>query len=300
LLLLLLLGALCAGVIAWVAHLRARSHSPAELLARLPARDAVVLCIDFAALRQAGLLRIFEGSDLVQEPEYRAFRDGTGFDYLRDLDWLAASFQPESSYFLLRGRFNWAMLADYVALQGGTCYNSFCRVQGSTPDRRISHYPMEPGLMALAVSKDDYAASALQRPSSSARPAARPPQPVWFSVPAARLRQIQAVPAAARLLAQALADTEGVLLAAGPRDGQVELSLEATCGAPQQAAALASQLRRLTALLIEAVAAEKRQPDSRDLSGILAAGAFESKGRVVYGRWPVPRAFLQSLAGGTR
>jgi len=298
-LLLLLLGALCAGILALVGHLRTRAHSPGELLARLPAQDAVVLCIDFAALRQAGLPRVFEGSDLVQEPEYRAFREGTGFDYLRDLEWLAASFQPEASYFLLRGRFNWGMLADYVTLQGGTCYNSFCRVAGSTPSRKISYYPVGPSLMALAVSEDESAVEQLMRSGQSTRPTARSAQPLWLFIPASRLRQTQGVPAHARLLAQALADSEGVLLAAGPRDAEVDLSLEATCGAPQQAAALASQLRQLTALLVETIAAERRQPDPRDLSGLLAAGAFESKDRVVYGRWPVPRAFLQSLAGGT-
>jgi len=300
LLLLLLLGAVCAGIIALVAHLRYRTHTPAELLARLPAQDAVVLCIDFAALRQAGLLGIFEGSDLVQEPEYRAFREGTGFDYLRDVDWLAASFQPAAFHCLLRGRFDWNRLSGYVRQQGGSCYNSFCRVAGSTPTRMISYYPVEPGLMGLAVSADESAADRLMRSARSARPAARRPQPLWLFIPASRLSQTEALPAPARLLAQALAETEGLLLAAGPRDAGLELSLEAACGAPQQAAALASQLRQLTALLAQAIAAEKRQPDPRDLSGVLTAGAFESRGRLVYGRWPLPRAFLQSLAGGTQ
>ena len=298
--LLLLLAAVCAGIIALAARWRSRQHSATQLLARLPAEDAVVLYIDFAALRQAGVLRILEGSDLIQEPEYRAFREGSGFDYLRDLDWVLASLGPEGSYFLLRGRFRWSTLNRYVTQQGGTCRYAFCRVPGSAPDRRISYFPVASNLLALGVGRDAYAAYRLQEPNPGTRPGTWPAQPAWFFVPATRLRRTEALPSGARLLAQALEATEGVLLSAGLRGQQMEVALEVACRSGQDAEALASQLRQITALLRESIAAEKKQPDPRDLSGVLTSGVFESKERTVYGRWPLERTFLEAMAGGAQ
>lgn len=298
-LLLLLIAAVCAGIIALAAHLRARSQSPRQLLARLPAQDAVLLYIDFEALRQAGVLRLFEGSDLLQEPEYKAFKVGSGFDYLRDLDWVTASLGPAGSYFLLYGRFGWNTLSSYVTQQGGVCYNTFCRVPGSTPDRKISFFPIGPRLIGLAVEKDEYGALRLAQRHPGTRPAVWPAQPVWLFVPASRVQQTEGLPASARLVARALASTEGVLLAAGPRSGQFEVSLEVACRTGQEAAALAAQLRQVTALLGRAIAAESKQPDPRDLSGVLTAGVFESRDHAVHGRWPLPGAFLEALAGGS-
>jgi len=56
------------------------------LLTRFPVEDAIVLNIDFASVRRAGLLT---GSKAPLEPEYKQFLDGTGFDYHRDLDTVA-------------------------------------------------------------------------------------------------------------------------------------------------------------------------------------------------------------------
>lgn len=299
-LLLLLLAAVCAGLIALAARLRARSQSPRELLARLPAEDALIVYIDFSGLRQAGLLRLFEGSDLLQEPEYQAFRAGSGFDYLRDLDWALASLGPAGSYFLLAGRFKWDTLTRYVTQQGGSCYNMLCRVRGSTPERRISFYPVGPRLMALAVEKEEYGVLRLRQHHPGTRPAAWPAQPVWMLVPATRLRHTETLPASVRLVARALGSTEGVLLAAGSRGDHLEVSLEIACRTGPEAAALAAQLRQLTAALGQMLAAENKQPDPRDLSGVLIGGVFESRDRTVLGRWPLPHAFLEALAGGSR
>jgi len=298
--LLVLLAAVCAGFVALAARLRARSQSPRELLARLPSEDALLLYIDFSALRQAGLLRLFEGSDLLQEPEYQAFKAGSGFDYLHDLDWALASLGPVGSYFLLAGRFQWDTLISYVTQQGGVCYNTLCRVPGSTPERRISFYPVGSRLMALAVDKDESGAVRLGQRHPGIRPTAWPAQPVWLFVPATRLHQTEALPASVRLVARTLGSTDGILLAAGPRSGQFEVSLEIDCRTGQEAAALAAQLRQVTTALGQALAAENKQPDPRDLSGVLAAGVFESRDREVHGRWPLPRAFLEALVGGSQ
>jgi len=299
-LLLLLLAALCAGLVALVARFRDRSQSRAALLERLPAEDAVLLYIDFTAFRQAGLLSLLETSDPVQEPEYRAFREGSGFDYLRDLDWVLGSLGPAGAYFLLQGRFDWNTLKEYVTRQGGVCYNTLCRTTGSAPDRKISYCPLQPRLMALAVARDEFAVTRLLRPNPGPRPAAWPGRPAWLFVPASRLRQFETLPASARPLAQALEVTEGLLLAAGPRGGELEITLEASCRGAPEASSLVVHLQRLTALLSHSLAAEGKQPDPRDLSGVLTAGAFHARDRQVLGRWPVPRAFLEALAGGAR
>lgn len=288
----------CAAIVALVAHFRNRFQSTHELLARLPADEAVILSIDFAALRRAGVLRIFEGSDLLQEPEYQAFKAGSGFDYLRDLDWVLASLGPGGSYFMLRGRFDWNSLSDYVTRQGGACYNSFCRASGSAPDRKISYFPLQSDVMALAIAKDEYAASQLLSRRPGTRPAAWRAEPVWFFIPASRLRQTEAWPAGARSFAGALGASEGILLLAGPRGNRWEVVLEVTCRSSQEASELAGQLGKLTALLREMMARENKPPDPRHLSGLLTAGVFDAKGGTVHGRWPLERAFLEALAGG--
>lgn len=290
----------CAGIVALVALLRARAQSRTALLERLPAEDAILLYIDFTALRQAGLLSLLESSDPLQEPEYRAFRAGSGFDYLRDLEWVLGASGPAGTYFLLQGRFDWNRLNAYVTRQGGVCYNTLCRVAGSAPDRRISYCPLQPRLMALAVARDEFAALRLLRRNAGSRPAAWPNWPVWLFVPAGRVRSLEAVPASARPLAQALEASDGLLLAAGSQAGELEITLQAPCRSAPEAALLAAQLQRLTAMLRQSLAAEKKPPDPRDLSGVLTVGSFQARDRLVSGRWPVPRAFLEALAGGGR
>jgi hypothetical protein len=297
--LLVLLCAVCAGVIGVVWTLRSWRLSADELMKRLPADNAVLLYIDFAALRRAGVLQLFEGSEVIQEPEYRAFKVGTGLDYQRDLNSALVSLSPQGHYLIVRGRFDWSRLGEWVTEQGGTCYNSSCRVRGSAPDRNVSFFPLQPDLMALAVSKDTFGADLLLTRKSGGRPASFPGQPVWAFVSAGALRQADKLPPSARMFAQALEASDGILLAAEPRGVRWELRLEVACRSAQDAATLAAHLEKVTLLLREAILREGKQPDPRDLSGVLTAGVFERKERLVYGRWPLERVFLESLARGT-
>src|SRR5579885_3235219 len=132
-----------------------------DLLARLPNEPAAVLSADFSILRHAGLL---SSRSIALEPEYKAFLDGTGFDYRRDLDFVVASFSGAGEFFVARGHFDWAKLRNYAIRQGGSCYDQLCRVQGSTPERRISFLPLRDNVIALAVSTDDLAATRLRTP----------------------------------------------------------------------------------------------------------------------------------------
>ena len=152
--------------------------------------------------------------------------------------------------------------------------------------------------MALAVSPDAMAASQLAG-NSSPRPSEEfSRQPVWLSVPAAALRKLDGLPGGTRMLAKAMEGSENILLSAGPQGTQYEARIEVTCRNDQDAAALGAQLERITALLREAIAREKREPDPNDLSGVLTGGVFEHTGRRVMGRWPIASGFLETLAGG--
>ena len=172
---LLVIVSVCLGLVWLVTYVRARRFdSPDRLLARLPSQEAVLLFVDFGALRQAGTLDLLNQSRASQEQEYQSFVTATSFDYLRDLDMGMASFQPTGVSFVARGRFDWPRLSAYAVAQGGRCQNAVCRMQGSTPDRQISFQPLRQDTMALAVSKDDWAVAALNRhwpqrsPSNSA------------------------------------------------------------------------------------------------------------------------------------
>ncbi|MEK7404275.1 MAG: hypothetical protein AAB225_04135 [Acidobacteriota bacterium] len=297
-LVLLLLAAVCGGLVALVSLLRGRGASTAELLARLPADDAILLCVDFQALRRAGVLDLLAESTLAQEPEYQAFVQQSGFDYRERLEAVLISFHRDGNFLLLRGRFDWGSLNDFVQRQGGTCWNTFCRVAGSSPERKISYFPAWPDVMALAVSKDEWAAARMQtrRPETGAIEV--PAQPVWSVLPVGRLGAAEDLPAGTRLFAKALGVAERIVLSAGPKGDGLELLLEVTCRSAQDAAALLSQLRGITATLDKLIAGEKQKPNPRDLSGVITRGLFEQHDQRVMGRWPLERAFLETLAGG--
>jgi hypothetical protein len=172
---------------------------------------------------------------------------------------------------------------------------------GSEPARRISFLPLQSNLMALAVSRDSYAATRLTdaQPALAVQPFDPPPRdPVWLSIPADSLRDSNRLPAGTRLFATALISADKILLSLGPQGQQLEARLAVTCRTSEDAAALAGQLQHVTSLLRDMIARENQKPDPKDLSGVLTAGVFQQAGRRVVGRWPLPPAFLESLAGG--
>ncbi len=296
----LVLLAVCASVAAvgLAALVRARTGtSPVELTRYLPAGDSVVLSIDLAALRQAGLLDLLAGAKAVEEPEYASFVQETGFDYREDLDAVLACFRDKETYFLLTGRFDWTRLNDYARQQRGTCWNGFCRLPASTADRTISYFALKPRIMALAVGRREWAVSELA-PRRRRGWTGVPARPVWLSVPAAILRDSELLPAGARSFAGALRGAERVALAMGPLDGAFEISLDAACASAGDAARIAGDLETATTTLRKLVAGENRTPNPAELSGVLAAGSFSANNRRVAGRWRVERVFLEAIAGG--
>lgn len=277
--------------------LRSRALKPAALLARLPRHDALIVCIDFDALRRAGILQLLDGAKVPEDPEYRNFVEQTRFDYRRDMDTAVAAFAPNGKYLLLKGRFDWKSLDAYVRGQNGACDGSLCRMTGSAPDRRISFFPLRSNLMALAVSQDDSAALRLGQPAPAGA-AEIPAAPLWITVPASTLKSAAALSGGARPFAQAVEQAESATLAFAPDGARIAATLDVRCLKPEDAAAIAAQLTAATALLRDAIARENHQPSPADLSGVLAAGVFHAEGPRVLGRWPIERLFLQTLLGG--
>ena len=299
-LLIILIAALCGLAVWGVARFRYRGlATTAEWLERLPTQDAVVFYIDFAALRKGGVLQMLAGSKAAEEPEYKVFVLKTEFDYTRDLDAVLACFTPRAKYFVVRGRFDWDSLQSYTREQGGTCRNMLCRMNGSTPERKISFFPLRPRLMGLAVSPDDSAVVNLESAAKRRRGIEIPEAPVWFSITPALLKNSRDLPEGTRMFARSMENTEDIILAMAPRGVRFEARLSVQCRSEQQAALLSEQLARITTVLREMIARDKQTPNPRDLSGVLTAGSFNHIGTRVLGSWPLERAFLEGLLNGS-
>ena len=263
------------------------------LLSRFPAEDAIVLNIDLASVRKAGLL---SASKIPLEPEYKKFLDGTAFDYRRDLDSVTASFSKSGNFFIARGRFNWSKLRDYATHQGGSCYQELCRMPGSTPERRISFLPLRDDTLALAVSTDDLAANRLTKEGDPVS-APIPSSPVWMSVPGTALRQAGGLPSGLRLMLSAMTNADRLTITVDTANNGLAAKLDAACRTPDDARILASQLRTVTATLKEALQTDK-DAQADVLAQTLAAGAFDDSGAHVNGRWPFNKSLISSLTDG--
>lgn len=279
---------------------RLAAASAPGMLQRLPAQSAIVLFLDFDTLRLGGILKLLSQNRITEDPEYQTFVRATGFDYRRDLDRAAVSFGREGEFFVIKGRFDWKKLAAYAIAQGGACDTSLCRMPGSTPERRISFFPVQSNLMALAVGSDSFAATRLATLQPDAvQPLETPRDPVWLSIPSDNLKTPDHLPAGTRLFATALASADKILLSLGPEGQQFEARLNVTCRTAEDAAALAGQLQQATSILRSMIARENQKPNPKDLSGVLTAGVFSQAGRRVFGRWPLQPVFLESITGGT-
>ncbi len=295
-------GAVLAGTLAWWGYRNGMlGGSEASLLQRLPTQDAAVLSVDFAELRHSGLLQKMASGPTAQEPEYAAFVRDSGLNYQTDLDYALVAFATDGTFLLVRGRFDWAKLENYARARGGTCSNGLCRMTGSQPDRRISYLPLNRHLMALAVSRDDVAATRLQH-SGPQRLVEAPRDPVWLNIPAAAWKRGAGLPAGTQLFLSGISGADQVLVSVGPSGQELEARLSVDCHSPQEATALAVQLQQAATTLRDLLAGKAggkpgaTPPD--DLGMLLTAGVFAQNGNKVTGRWPLRKAFLDSLIAG--
>jgi len=298
-LLIILVATLCGLAVWGVARYRYNSlRTTAEWLERLPTQDSVVFYVDFASLRKAGLLQLLEASKVAEEPEYKVFVMKTEFDYTRDLDGVLACFTPHAKYLIVKGRFDWDNLQSYAREQGGKCRDLLCRMSGSTPERKISYFPLRPNLMGLAVSADDSAAIDLQSVAAKRRSLEMPDAPVWISLPPSLLVTGNALPEGTRMFARSMQGAEDVSVAIAPAGRRFEARLNVQCRSEQEAAALATQLSGITALLHDMIVREHQNPNASDLSGVLTSGTFNHIGTRVLGSWPLERGFVDGVLGG--
>ena len=249
------------------------------MLKRLPTDDAVVLYVDFARLRSGGILQLLDGSKVGEDPEYRSFvrqdrirlQAGPG---RRDGGLRARS----GKYMLLKGRFDWKSLKSYVRPATGSCNNSFCKMAGSTPEKRISFFPMQSNLMAMAVSDDDVAALRMNQVDD--RPDAEIPNaPIWLSIPPSVVKSGQSLPAGTQMFARSLERAQAVTLAVVPEGDRLRRQTE--CPVRQRRPTRArwpAELNKTTGLLREMIEREHQTPNPADLSGFLTSGHLHEPG----------------------
>jgi hypothetical protein len=296
-LLIVLIATICAGAVWSVAWYRSRDLTTAALLKRLPSSGALVVYVDFEALRGAGILQRIEASKLTEDTEYADFVRKTDFDYKQDLNSAIAAFAPTGKFLLLRGQFDWKSLRSYVASENGACYNSLCRMQGSTPERRISFFPLQTNLMALAVSEDESAAIRLQ--DTVPGPVLEAPDaPVWLSIPASLLRSSD-LPTGTLPFAHAVEQADAIMLSFSPESNRIAAKLSVRCRTTQDATELVTQLSRATTVLREMLERDHQPADRAGLSSVLTAGTFRSDGIRVFGYWPIEKSFLDNIFSGS-
>ena len=293
-LLIALVAVVCAAAVGGVFWYRSRDLTPAALWKRLPAGDALVLYIDFEALRRGGLMQLFDSAKSPEDPEYVRFVQDTTFNYKQDLDAVMAAFSPTGRFVLAKGRFDWKVLRKYAESQQGKCYNSLCRMTGSAPDRKISFMPIQSGLMALAVSTDEMAAMRLASPASGPDPHL-PDAAVWASLPPSLLKSTENLPDGTRPFARAVERAETVTLAFVPEGYRFALKLTVVCHSDQDAYDAAQQMTHTTETLRQMIALEKATPNPGDLSGVLTSGTFRSSGNRAFGYWPIEHVFVENL-----
>ena len=296
-LLIALIAALCGAAVGGANWYRARALGPAALLNRLPRSGALILYVDFAALRRGGILGAIQAPVATEDPEYRDFVRRTDFNYSRDLDAAVAAFTPSGRFLLVRGRFDWSRMRSYAQSEKGECRDSLCRMPGSTADRHISFFPLQSNLMALAISPDDSAAVRMQQSVEGSMPEI-PDAPVWFSIPPELLRSGD-LPEGAQPFARTLENAESVVLSLKPEGKQVAARMNVRCRTKRDATELTSQLSKATALLRTMIESEHRPPNPADLSGVLSSGAFLSVDTRVTGYWRIEQAFFDKLLAGS-
>jgi len=272
-----------------------RPAGAARMLAYFPAEEAPLLYVDVGLLRKTGVLERLAGQAGVEEPEYRRFVEATGFDFRHDLDAVALLFRSTDRLLVVSGRFDLDKLSAYAKASGGRCAGALCSMQGSSVDRQVSWQPLAAGVLGVGVGRDPMAAAFLG--GSDRKSGLKPPSAaLWLNLPGRELRPGAGWPPGVSALLSALEGADRALLQATVQGSGLAIQLEAPCASQGKAAEIAARLVESTGTLKKLLARENKQPDPRNLSGVLAGGVFRSEGSVVRGSWPVSQEFLDALA----
>jgi hypothetical protein len=293
----LVLGA--GAFLLWLNHARHRYvRADSDLVRQLPPGDATRFFADIATLRQGGMLRLLTGVKPAEEKEYAEFVKETQFDYTRDLDALAGSFDGEQTFFLLRGRFEWGRLRQYAQRRGGVCRNDFCIAPSSKSGYWVSWTRLQPDVAGVAVSANSSAVEALRVEKSSNEQDALPGDPLWLKASRALLMKPDALPSPLRIFAISLQSADTVVFSLRQaNDASAAFLVEMQAIFPLEASAETArkQLELETRMIKIELARAHKQPDPSDLSGLVTAGSFRSAGKHVEGSWPVRRELLRTL-----
>lgn len=276
---------------------RSRNVTPAAMLQRMPAGESVVLYVDMAQLRRLGVIeRFFDNAKVGSDPDYQSFIQKIDFDFRNDLDTAMLAFAPTGKYLLARGRFDWSALTNYVNTVGGHCNNGMCNLVGSAAERRISFFPLQRGILALAVCPDEDAASRLnavdQRPSPEL-----PNAPIWLMIPQSVLRSGKDLPAGTKMFADKMQRAQLATMWIGGDKDHFAVHMDVRCSSIPDAVAMASDLGGVTHLLRRMIESENQIPNPADLSGFLTSGTFHNEGTHVMGEWQIQPSLIETLFG---
>ena len=273
-------------------------RSDGDMLALLPGGDAALFFVDFAALRHGGVLNLVGETKPVRDPDYDNFVKETGFDYTSSVDVVVGEATATEVYFIVRGRFDWPRLRRYAMAHGGSCAGGFCKVPPRRTGHWISFLPIQPDVMALAVSANPSAAEVLRPRGRPTRRALRS-EPVWVSLPLSLIRKPSTFPESLQLFANLLQTADSVFLSvdrAAPDGGAVfNLKLDAAFPLETAAETTRNQFEIQTKMFKLELAREHRQPNPADLTGLLTGGSFQVVSKHVIGTWPVRKELLNMM-----
>ncbi len=294
----ILLAAVIFGAAVGIDYYRHRLvRSDRDLFSFLPQTNATVFFVNVDTLRRAGILRLLAGAATAKDSDYSAFVRETHFDYTKDINAIAGSADAAQVCLLIRGRFDWTLLRGYARKHGGRCKNRFCETPSSTTGRWASFFPLQPDVMALAISGNRVAARVLRDRHEITR--AVPQEPLWVSLSQAVLKNTTALPTAIRIFAISLQSADSVVLSLGPAsppgEAEFQLQLKAECANAITAQSMRNQLELETKFLKLAFARQHTPPNGSDLGTLLTQGSFRASGNKVFGNWPISKELLNSL-----
>jgi hypothetical protein len=253
-------------------------------------------------LEKAGLMKALGGVEPAQDKEYQAFVQQTDFDYTRDLDLLAGNVSKGELVLIARGHFDWQKLRSYAEAHGGTCSGDLCQTPGSTPGRWACFRQIQKNAVALAAGANAQALKQL-RPVDGEELDMPSSEPVWIRFLPQSLVQNQrlaaSLPAPLRAFAISLAQAQSALLSLGAADtnsgAALCIRMDAAFKNQSIAQAAGKQLQLDTNMLKLTLLRGRETLAADDLSSVLTAGTFETRGTRVYGTWPVSEEVLKAI-----
>lgn len=269
-----------------------------DVAAMLPqSRDATLFFANVKALRDAGYLQLLTGK-VPADVSYQEFVAGTGFDYTRDLDAIAATIGPQNRIqSVVQGRFDWYRFESYAENHRGQCRDQTCTMPASQPGRWISFSEIEPGVIGLLITSAEHSTSARMFEISRRVRANLPSSPVWVRPAASILQSPSSLPFALRIFAITLQSASSVTLSldrASP-PAVFNLNLDAWFENPAVADTARTQLQMNTTLLKIELGKRHGSPDPADLTGLLTAGTFTTSGKELHATWPVEKELMEAL-----